>query len=122
MESPAQIPVRGAQEPQRAVNLAWRISPLYDVVPRPVHSHHRRLHLGVGAFGKEATLVNALSWCERFGLNRVNALAEIDSIWRVVREWRNHFEEHGVTGNDIDAVSSAFLHARYLGGEETGIC
>lgn len=51
MESPEQTPVRGAQEPQCVVNLAWRISPLYDVV----------------------------------------------------REWRNHFEEQGVAGNDIDA-------------------
>ena len=42
--------------------------------------------------------------------------------FRGVREWRNHFEEHGVAGNDIDAVSSAFLHARYLGGDEAGIC
>jgi serine/threonine-protein kinase HipA len=108
MESPEQTPVRGMQEPQTAINLAWRISPLYDVVPRPVHSHHRRLHLGVGAAGKEATLSNALTWCERFGLSRADAIAEIDSIWRVVREWRNHFEELGIAGKDIDAVSSAF--------------
>lgn len=121
MESPVQTPVKGGQEPQDVVELAWRISPLYDVVPRPVHSHHRHLHLDVGAFGKEATLMNALSWCERFGLNRVEATAEIDRIWRVVREWRNHFEEHGVTGKDIDAVSPAFLHARYLGGDEAGL-
>lgn len=121
MESPAQNPVRGAQEPQDDVALAWRISPLYDVVPRPVHSHHRRLHLGVGAYGKEATLGNAVSWCERFGLSRTDAIAEIDRIWRVVREWRNHFEACGVAGGDIDAVSSAFLHARYLGGSDVGI-
>lgn len=121
MESPEQTPVRGAQEPQEKVMQAWRLSPLYDVVPRPVHSHHRRLHLGVGAFGKEATLSNAVSWCERFGLNQASAIAEIDRIWRVVREWRNYFEEYGVTGEDIDAVSSAFLHARYLGGSEVGI-
>lgn len=121
MESPEQTPVRGMQEPQTAINLAWRISPLYDVVPRPVHSHHRRLHLGVGAAGKEATLSNALTWCERFGLSRGDAIAEIDSIWRVVREWRNHFEELGIAGKDIDAVSSAFLHARYLGGDDAGI-
>lgn len=121
MESPAQEPVRGAQEPQNKVALAWRLSPLYDVVPRPVHSHYRRLHLGVGAYGKEATLRNAVSWCERFGLNRADAIAEIDRIWRVVREWRNHFEESGVAGEHIDAVSSAFLHARHLGGADIGI-
>lgn len=121
MEFPEQLPVRGAQEPQENVSLAWRISPLYDVVPRPVHSHHRRLHLGVGAYGKEATLGNAISWSERFGLSTTAAIAEIDRIWRVVREWRNYFEEYGVTGDDIDAVSSAFLHARYLGGKDVGI-
>ena len=121
MESPEQPAQRGAQEPQENVTLAWRISPLYDVVPRPVHSHHRRLHLGIGAFGKEATLVNALSWCERFGLNRTDAIAEIDRIWRVVREWRNYFDASGVTDADINAVSSAFLHVRDLGGKEVGI-
>ena len=121
MESPAQAPVKGKQEPQEKITLAWRISPLYDVVPRPVHSHHRRLHLGVGAYGKEATLGNAVSWCERFGLSRADAIAEIDRIWRVIREWRNHFEEFGVAGEDIDAVSSAFLHARHLGGADIGI-
>lgn len=121
MESPEQPAERGAQEPQEKVALAWRISPLYDVVPRPVHSHYRRLHLGIGAFGKEATLMNALSWCERFGLNRTDAIAEIDRIWRVVREWRNYFDASGVTDTDINAVSSAFLHVRDLGGKEVGI-
>lgn len=121
MESPEQPAERGAQEPQENVTLAWRISPLYDVMPRPVHSHYRRLHLGIGAFGKEATLVNALSWCERFGLNRTDAIAEIDRIWRVVREWRNYFDASGVTDADINAVSSAFLHVRDLGGKEVGI-
>lgn len=121
IESPVQPPVRGAQEPQDEVTLAWRLSPLYDVVPRPVHSHHRRLHLGVGAHGKEATLINAVSWSERFGLNRADAITEIDRIWRVVREWRNHFEAYGISGSDIDGVSAAFLHARYLGGAAIGI-
>lgn len=120
-ESPALSPERDLMEPTEKMSLTWRLSPLYDVVPRPVHSHHRRLHLGVGAYGKEATLTNALSWCERFGLNHAEAVAEIDTVWRVVREWRNHFEECGVTGQDIDAVSSAFLHARYLQGADIGI-
>lgn len=121
MESPVLSPIEGSQEPEQKVSMAWRLSPLYDVVPRPTHSHERRLHLDVGAKGKEATLTNALSWSERFGLNHQNAIGEIDSVWRVVREWRNHFEEQGVDGRDIDAISPAFLHARYLGGNDIGI-
>ena len=82
-----------------------------------MYSHSRRLYLGIGKWGKEATIENALSWCERFGLSRKDAVAECDRIWRIVREWRNYFEESGVTGGDIDAVSPAFLHIRELGGE-----
>lgn len=117
VEDPPQNAVKGAQEPRQKVSMAWRISPLYDVVPRPVYSHSRRLHLGIGQSGKEATIENALSWCERFGLSRPQAIAECDRIWRVVREWRNYFEECGVTGADIDAVSPAFLHILNLGGD-----
>lgn len=121
IESPTLSPIKGSQEPEQKVSMAWRLSPLYDVVPRPTHSYERRLHLDVGAKGKEASLTNALSWSERFGLNHQDAIAEINAIWRVAREWRNHFEEHGVDGHDIDAISSAFLHARDLGGKNIGI-
>lgn len=121
MEYPRQTPKQGIQEPNEKISLAWRLSPLYDVVPRPVHSHSRRLHLDVGENGKEATLTNAVSWSERFGLSHAEAVDEIKAIWLVVREWRNHFEEYGVTGRDIDAVSPAFLHARQLGGANIGI-
>nr|WP_255425055.1 HipA domain-containing protein [Providencia sp. wls1943] len=120
-EYPEQIPTVERKTLNNPVILQWRLSPLYDVVPRPSHSQYRRLHLGVGEFGKEVTLNNALSWCERFGLNRNQAIDEINKIWLVVREWRNYFEDYGITGADIDAVELAFLHARYLGGKELGI-
>ncbi|HHR6078209.1 TPA: type II toxin-antitoxin system HipA family toxin [Providencia alcalifaciens] len=120
-EYPEQIPTVERKTLNHPVILQWRLSPLYDVVPRPSHSQYRRLHLGVGELGKEATLNNALSWCERFGLNRNQAIDEINKIWLVVREWRNYFEDYGITGADIDAVELAFLHARYLGGKELGI-
>jgi serine/threonine-protein kinase HipA len=35
---------------------SWRLSPLYDVVPRPGVAYERFLHLEVGAQGKLATL------------------------------------------------------------------
>ncbi|WP_443192296.1 type II toxin-antitoxin system HipA family toxin [Pseudomonas indica] len=121
-ETPGQKPRPGSQGPERRVALAWRLSPLYDVVPRPSVASSRYLHLGVGQYGREATLTNALSWAERFGLPSSMAVARIERIWRAVREWRTHFEEAGVSGGDIDAVGSAFPHARDIGGKALGIC
>ena len=39
----------------------WRLSPLYDVVPKPQVGLERRLVLGVGPEGRNATLQNALA-------------------------------------------------------------
>ncbi|MCW1776806.1 HipA domain-containing protein [Pantoea ananatis] len=46
----------------------WRLSPLYDVVPRPSGGSERFLHLGIGAQGRLSTLDNALTHCARFAL------------------------------------------------------
>ncbi len=88
----------------------WRLSPLYDVMPRPGISHERQLHLGVGVSGRLATLDNALSSCGRFGLTNVAALKIIAQVWEKVREWRVYFEGYGVEEADITKVESAFRH------------
>ena len=99
----------------------WVLSPLYDVVPRPMHASDRFLHLGVGPQGRFATLTNAMGWAARFGLTHAKALTTIDRIWRIVREWKNRFEEYGVPAKEIDKVAAAFRHARDIGGSELGI-
>lgn len=93
----------------------WRLSPLYDVVPAPTHAHERHLHLGVGNEGRLATLTNAMSQHGVFGLTRPQAIAIIERIASVVREWKITFEAAGVPGVDIDRVSSAMRHPRDAG-------
>ena len=93
----------------------WRLSPLYDVVPRPQIAHDRMLHLSVGPHGRSARLDNALAGCGRFGLLRPNAAHIIDRIVRVVREWRERFEAAGVDPRQCDRVGSAFPRARDIG-------
>ena len=68
------------------------------------------MHLGVGEQGRLATIDNALSWHGRFGLTRTDAIAIIDRIWRVVREWKTRFEDLGVPAADVDRVAAAFRH------------
>ena len=88
----------------------WKLSPLYDVVPRPSLSFERNLHLGVGDKGRLATVNNALSGYSRFGLTLHDAHEEIDRIWATVREWKTHFEEYGVEDSEIDRIAPAFRH------------
>jgi serine/threonine-protein kinase HipA len=93
----------------------WRLSPLYDVVPRPSASQERYLHLGVGPQGRTSTLGNALDGCEQFGLAPAEAAVLIDGMVRVVREWKGSFEALAVPGLQIDRISSAFRRASDIG-------
>lgn len=86
----------------------WKLSPLYDVMPRPLLASERYLHLGVGSQGRLATLDNALSGYSRFGINLRDAEEIIERIWRVVRQWKTYFEDYGVPGNEIEKISPAF--------------
>ncbi|CAM4016738.1 type II toxin-antitoxin system HipA family toxin [Roseateles saccharophilus] len=86
----------------------WRLSPLYDVVPRPVISGERRLHLGVGEQGKLATLNNALSHCSAFVPERPVAVGIMRRVWGEVRQWKTCFEENGADGKLLDHIGRAF--------------
>ena len=86
----------------------WRLSPLYDVVPRPGNAYQRFLHLKVGQQGKLATLDNAMSGYAAFSLSRPEAVAVIAKICAQVAKWKSVFEEFGVQGRLIDTLAPAF--------------
>lgn len=88
----------------------WRLSPLYDVLPRPSLATERHLHLDVGPQGRLATLDNALEAHEMFTLSRAKACELIADIWRIVREWRVCFENFGVSAAQIEKIAPAFRH------------
>ena len=88
----------------------WALSPLFDVMPRPMLATERYQHLGVGPQGRLATLDNAYAAKERFGLSAEAAASIIDRIWRAVRQWRPHFEHCGVPPTQIETIAPAFRH------------
>ncbi|HVH83348.1 MAG TPA: HipA domain-containing protein [Steroidobacteraceae bacterium] len=88
----------------------WRLSPLYDVLPRASLSPERRLHLGVGPEGRIATLDNAFAGREMFTLSAEAAAESIARIWRIVREWKVYFEEYQVGADQIEKIAPAFRH------------
>jgi serine/threonine-protein kinase HipA len=97
---------------------AWRLSPLYDVVPHPQVAQERRLHLSVGPQGRAATLTNLLEAHGEFGLLKPAAAQVIDRVAGRVREWRNTFEAWGVPKSQMDLVATAFRRPRDLGALE----
>lgn len=94
--------------------VGWRLSPLYDVLPRASHASERYLHLGVGPQGRLATLDNALGACELFSLSKATACEMISDIWRTVREWRVYFESFEVPDNEIDRIAPAMRHIDHV--------
>jgi serine/threonine-protein kinase HipA len=88
----------------------WRLSPLYDVMPRASLASERRLHLGVGPQGRAATLDNAFAGREPFTLSAESAAAGIERIWATVRGWKARFEEYGVPPEEIEKIAPAFRH------------
>jgi len=88
----------------------WRLSPLYDVMPRASLAPERRLHLGVGPEGRSATLDNAFAGREMFTLSAEAAGESVARIWQAVREWRVYFEEYGVPPAQIEKIAPAFRH------------
>jgi serine/threonine-protein kinase HipA len=88
----------------------WRLSPLYDVLPRASHATERFLHLGVGPQGRLATLDNALAAHTRFTLSKVEAAKAMTDVWQKVREWKVYFERFGVSDEEIDKIAPALRH------------
>lgn len=97
----------------------WRLSPLYDVLPRPSLATERFLHLGIGPQGRLATLDNALEAHPGFSLSRGRACELIGELWRVVREWTVSFERSGVPADDIAKIAPAFRHIDAISTADT---
>lgn len=87
----------------------WRLSPLYDVVPKPQVGLDRRLVLGVGAEGRQATLANALSEVARFDLSDDEAKAIVTEMAdKVHARWRAFFEAAGIGAADQGRFATCF--------------
>ncbi|MDR5855715.1 HipA domain-containing protein [Caballeronia sp. LZ062] len=100
----------------------WRLSPLYDVLPSPRVGSERYLHLKLGGEGRLATLDNAVSRCDAFGLDEYEAYMLIGSVWEVVEHWRNYFGADGVKEGDMDYIASAIRHIDNISTEELRRC
>ncbi len=82
----------------------WELSPAYDLVP--LTQGLAQQQFGVGKYGAHSTLENALSACARFGMTRDEAVEEWFCVAAKIKRWKDFFSSKGVTGSDIDYLST----------------
>lgn len=87
-----------------------RITPAFDVLP--VGTGLKYQQMGVGDFGHESSLDNAITRCREFGIESSRAVELMAQVSSVVSGWRAHFEQLGVHGADIEHL------ARIIDGPE----
>ena len=87
----------------------WRLSPLYDVVPKPQVGLERRLVLGVGPNGRDATLENALAGAAGFDLGPADAEAVVHEMrMKIARQWEAFFRDADVGAADRARFATCF--------------
>ena len=89
---------------------AWRLSPVYDVLPIPARkaADNFSLSLNIGLEGTTATLTNLYSQHELFNLSRDQAKQIIDEVAEATSGWEKILQENQVDKGDIEAVRWCF--------------
>ena len=92
-----------------AENAHFRLSPAFDLVPRPGNTQRLYLALAVGDFGALAARQNMLSSIDAFGLAQPEANDIIDEVQAGVRaNWRKHCTERSVDAADVARIEACF--------------
>ncbi|MDV3257054.1 MAG: HipA domain-containing protein [Sphingomonas sp.] len=90
----------------------WRLSPLYDVVPKPQVGLERRLVLGVGPEGRLATIGNAIASAAQFDLSEEDARAIARELaTKVYNGWQQQFADAGLGPADRGRFATCFRQA-----------
>lgn len=90
----------------------WRLSPVFDLEPTPSDAGiDRRLHTYIGLDDTEASLDEAFSVAEEFGLDLATArelakkVGEVSSL-----NWRRWATQSGATSTEVAHMATAFEH------------
>lgn len=75
------------------------------LVVNPTNSGQGYQEFICGAYGQESTLANAMSQCDAFGLEPVQAAAQVVQVIGVVNTWRAHFKAIGVSKSDLESLA-----------------
>lgn len=80
-----------------------KLAPAYDILPTNSGQGYQEFICGV--HGRDSTLENAMSQCEAFGMLPNEAAPEVAFVIETVNAWRAHFEQVGVSRQDISSLA-----------------
>lgn len=88
----------------------WRLSPAFDMNPRPAHKHQRIHQMALNVDDATSSLDLAYEVASYFGLNRAEAEGIVQEVGVAVRPWPIVAVRVGLTKSDIEFMASAFEH------------
>ncbi|MBU2761213.1 type II toxin-antitoxin system HipA family toxin [Acidithiobacillus sulfurivorans] len=93
------------------VDGTWQLSPAYDINPthsRPGLHTQFDLSIALGKEGRQATLQNALSMVEAFGLDPSRATHIVNACCEALQGWREVLQDLGLSQKEIDFWEHSF--------------
>lgn len=89
----------------------YRLAPAFDLALDPQFSTSTNQQLGVGPWGRRATLTNALAGCADFSLEVDEAIEVIGQVGRAVSHWRETFALSEASAADIAWAGKVIMEA-----------
>ena len=90
----------------------WDLAPAYDVLPQTTGLEQQAIPIALGASG---SLASAVAAAAQFQMAKEEAVEAWRTVATCVSRWKEIFDAEGVTGGDIDYVST-FIDSDYLLG------
>ncbi len=88
----------------------WRLSPAFDMNPRPIHKHQRIHQMALNELDTTSSLEIALEVAGYFGLKKDDANSIVQEVGAAVAGWKSVAARVGLTKNDVGYMASAFEH------------
>jgi len=98
----------------RSLDGQWRLSKAFDLVAGEGGSCD--LAMSIGPEGSKATFHNLLQSVDSFGLSRRDAIGEITIMVENIQNWKQLFEDSGVSKNTINEITWAIQDSINVSG------
>lgn len=88
----------------------FRLSPVYDLVPKPETGSTRYSAMQVGSLGRVFNFENLISQAAAFDLDQNEAKLILENMKIIVTDWRAFFYKNDLPPSDLAYLENAFSH------------
>jgi serine/threonine-protein kinase HipA len=88
----------------------YRLSPAYDLVPKPETGTIRYLAMPFGNQGRVFNVHNLISRSDAFELSTDDAKSIFENLKSEILNWRSFYISNGLSASDMQFLENAFNH------------